>query len=131
MIGYRIKRIATGLAIMLAFIVGIGMFARFNPEEYRFFPKCPVYLLTGYKCPGCGSQRAFYHLLHGDIATAFKYNPLMLMIVLYLFFGLYLEYFMNKSHPHRLFLLQIFFGKWAALTLGIIILLFTFARNAV
>ena len=42
--------------------------------------KCLFRLLTGYDCPGCGSQRAFHALLHGRLAEAWGYNP-------YLFFA--------------------------------------------
>ncbi len=47
----------------------------FDPvEEGRFFPKCPVYFLTGLQCPSCGSQRAFHALLHGEFLAALRYN---------------------------------------------------------
>lgn len=38
-------------------------------------PRCTLRLLTGYDCPGCGSQRAFHALLHGGVAEAWGYNP--------------------------------------------------------
>lgn len=41
------------------------------------FPKCPFLLLTGLKCPGCGSQRVVHALLHGDLAAAWGYNALL------------------------------------------------------
>lgn len=64
----------------------IGVFAlilyfSFNPEEYSFFPKCPFLLLTGLQCPGCGSQRAIYSLLHGNLARAFSYNALLVLSI--------------------------------------------------
>lgn len=65
-------------------------------------PKCLFRLLTGYDCPGCGSQRAFHALLHGRLAEAWGYNP-------YLFFAvpagavLIAAEAMRRSHPrlHR------------------------------
>ena len=41
------------------------------------FPRCPFYVLTGLKCPGCGSQRALHCLLHMDIAGAAANNFLL------------------------------------------------------
>jgi len=38
-------------------------------------PRCMLRLLTGYDCPGCGSQRAFHAILHGRILDAWHYNP--------------------------------------------------------
>ncbi|MDD7318525.1 MAG: DUF2752 domain-containing protein [Prevotellaceae bacterium] len=46
----------------------------FNPYSSRFFPKCLFRELTGWKCPGCGSQRSFHSMLHGDIAAALTMN---------------------------------------------------------
>ena len=49
----------------------------FNPAKYSFFPKCPFYSLTGFNCPGCGSQRAINALLHGNLKSAAGDNFLL------------------------------------------------------
>lgn len=41
------------------------------------FPKCPVLVITGYECPGCGSQRAIHSILTGHLSDAWHYNALM------------------------------------------------------
>src|SRR5438477_9825078 len=53
----------------------------FNPAlpHNQFFPKCPFRLVTGWQCPGCGSTRAFYQLLHLHPVAAFKLNPLIML----------------------------------------------------
>ena len=38
-------------------------------------------MLTGLKCPGCGSQRAVHALLHADFAAAWGYNALLVVSV--------------------------------------------------
>ncbi len=53
-----------------------GLLWRFNPATSRFFPPCPFHALTGLYCPGCGSTRALYSLVHGDVAAAWRYNAL-------------------------------------------------------
>jgi hypothetical protein len=53
----------------------------FDPSASVFFPKCPVMMLTGYPCAGCGSQRAIHALLHLDIRTALEYNVLVVIFV--------------------------------------------------
>ncbi len=35
---------------------------------------CPTKLIFGVTCPGCGSLRAIYSLLHGDVPAALHYN---------------------------------------------------------
>jgi len=40
---------------------------------------CLFRMLTGWQCPFCGGTRMGAALLHGDIGTAFRYNPLVLV----------------------------------------------------
>ncbi|WP_082084024.1 DUF2752 domain-containing protein [Gordonia sihwensis] len=39
-----------------------------------YLPPCPTRLMLHIDCPGCGSTRALYCLLHGDIPAALHYN---------------------------------------------------------
>jgi hypothetical protein len=42
-----------------------------------FAPPCLFRELTGLYCPGCGSTRAFLHLVHGHPFAALRSNPLL------------------------------------------------------
>jgi hypothetical protein len=53
----------------------------FNPSETNFFPRCPFYVLTGYKCPGCGSLRGIHALLHGHLIEAIRFNLFMVLSI--------------------------------------------------
>jgi hypothetical protein len=44
-----------------------------------FLPICPTKLLLGIDCPGCGSLRMIYSVLHGDVLAAAHYNALGLI----------------------------------------------------
>ena len=44
-------------------------------------PVCPTKALLGIDCPGCGSLRMVYSLLHGDLGGAARYNALALVAV--------------------------------------------------
>lgn len=44
-------------------------------------PRCMLRMLTGYDCPGCGSQRALHALLHGRPGEAWGYNPAVFFAV--------------------------------------------------
>lgn len=63
--------VAAGLLCLLFLLYWL------NPVESPLFPKCPFYVLTGLKCPGCGSQRAIHSLLRLHVADAFGYNALL------------------------------------------------------
>ena len=43
---------------------------------------CPFALLTGTACPGCGMTRAFGYLARGDLASALRYHPLVILIAI-------------------------------------------------
>ena len=42
--------------------------------------QCPFYQLTGLYCPGCGSGRAVYALLRGELALSFRQNPMLWLL---------------------------------------------------
>lgn len=73
-------------------LIAVGVLFAFNPEKYALFPRCPFHSLTGFACPGCGSQRALHCLLHLDIQRAFGYNALMISIIPYVFLLLFAEW---------------------------------------
>ena len=50
------------------------IYYKVNPEEVHVFPRCVFLSLTGYRCAGCGLQRAIHSLLHLDLRTALAYN---------------------------------------------------------
>ncbi|MBL4663560.1 MAG: DUF2752 domain-containing protein [Flavobacteriaceae bacterium] len=60
----------------------------FNPAEHSYFIPCPFHYVTGYHCPGCGSQRAVHQLLHGNLIGAFRLNPLMVITLPLLIYAL-------------------------------------------
>ncbi len=44
-------------------------------------PPCLILRLTGFFCPGCGGQRMLLALLRGDVAQAFRQNPLLFFLL--------------------------------------------------
>ncbi|MDR2764223.1 MAG: DUF2752 domain-containing protein [Tannerella sp.] len=73
------------IIILTGMIVGSVLYFRFNPADSPLFPKCPFLMLTGLKCPGCGSQRAVHALLHLDFRAACSQNVLLVASLPYLF----------------------------------------------
>ena len=73
------RRYAVIAILSLVILCGVVVYLIFDPLESSLFPKCPFLLVTGYKCPGCGSQRVLHSLLQGDIVAAFKYNAMLVL----------------------------------------------------
>lgn len=73
-----------------------------DPAASRFVPKCLFHELTGWQCPGCGSQRMLHALLHGDIAAAWRHNALLLLLLPLLAPLLWLE--LNRTRHQRLYM---------------------------
>ena len=69
--------------IIIVFIIGLILLFVFDPEKYLWMPKCPVYVLTGMKCPACGFQRAMHSMLHLRFAQAVKYNLFLVLAIPY------------------------------------------------
>ena len=61
---------------------------RFDPSTGGYFPACVFKGATGYYCPGCGLTRSLHHLLHGRVSSAFKYNPLFVLLLPLIGYGL-------------------------------------------
>ncbi|NLZ94439.1 MAG: DUF2752 domain-containing protein [Bacteroidales bacterium] len=103
------------------------IFFYIDPNIYPFFPKCPFLILTGFECPGCGSQRAIHQLLHLNILGAFRQNPLIVLYLPYVGLGVYLEYLGgNKKFPC---VRNTLYGKNAAIIILCSIILFWIGRN--
>ncbi len=47
-------------------------------------PKCPIKLITGLQCPGCGMQRFVHALLQGHLHEAISYNYFLIFVLPYL-----------------------------------------------
>ena len=63
--------------LLAAAVAAVAVYLLYDPSQSALFPRCPFLMLTGLKCPGCGSQRVIHSLLGGDIAAAWHYNAFM------------------------------------------------------
>src|SRR5271166_1474676 len=76
------------VATFAAFAVGVVLLELFDPATSGIFPPCPFRYLTGWYCPGCGSLRAIHQLLHGNLREAWAMNPLTVVLLPFLTYGL-------------------------------------------
>ena len=87
--------ILTAAAILLSGLF-LYIYATTTPESSRLFPKCIFLQLTGFRCPGCGSQRVVHALLNGDIAAAFRYNAFLVLMIPYVSALAFATFFKNR-----------------------------------
>jgi hypothetical protein len=111
--GYTLAGL-TVLMVALCFI---------EPGSTPWLPSCPFHELTGLYCPGCGSTRMLYFLLHGHPLLAFRENALAMLVFPVILYKL-LRTFAGKtavSNP------QISYRLGTALV--VVVLVFGVARN--
>ena len=81
-------------------VCSLAILFLFDPARTRLYPVCPFHQWTGLLCPGCGGLRCVHHLLHGEVALAFRYHPLLVLLSP-LVTGLTVFMMIRKRKTHR------------------------------
>ena len=115
--------------LLLLLLLLLYLFYTFDPATDSFFPLCPFRATTGLLCPGCGSQRAVHSLLHLRIGEALSYNALLIVSLPYILLGFWLEWLGGAQRYPKL--QYLFFGRWSALVVLILVLSFWIGRNII
>lgn len=69
-------------------VAGTAALAIRSPHVSGSYGACPLLLLTGTFCAGCGVLRASHDLAHLDFAGAWQMNPLWVLLVPFIIIGL-------------------------------------------
>jgi hypothetical protein len=118
---YKILMIAAAVPVM-------ALLYFFEDVRYaNFFPRCPLFGLTGLLCPGCGSQRAISSLLHGDLIAAVNYNMLLVMSLPLL--GYSASVSIRNVFRGEQAIQQIFYSPVFAKIVFVVVVLFGVVRN--
>ncbi len=76
------KKFRIGIMMLILVILLAGaLFLYYHNPNRGLMLACPVRFFTGFYCPGCGAGRACYALLHGEWYQAFRYNPMLIIIL--------------------------------------------------
>jgi uncharacterized protein DUF2752 len=115
----RTRQLTVAVLVWLSLAAITVFLFFFNPASpaNQWFPKCPFRLVTGFQCPGCGSTRALYQLLHLHPLEAFKLNPLMVLtlpFIVYGFLGFTRSALFGKPQ-RRLFIPPVYLWMWVGL----------------
>lgn len=62
-----------------------------------FHAFCPLVLITGLPCAGCGMTRAVFFMLTGQFARSFRLHPIALPILLFAAYCFYYRYFLGRK----------------------------------
>lgn len=92
----------------------------------KFVPSCFIYENFNILCPSCGATRCVINIFKLNFITAFMYNPLIFVLIIYFlllnFIHIYNTIF-DKNH------FKFLYSKNTYIFLIIIITLFTIFRN--
>jgi Ca2+/Na+ antiporter len=114
-IRFSILIIAAGAILLLYFFV--------EPKDGNL-PKCFFNQLTGYYCPGCGVQRSFHSLLHGNVLSAMSFNLLFVLMLPLIFYFLY-QFLMGKKYTPGSFI----YNKKFSIAIAALFICFWLLRN--
>ena len=102
-----IHRCYSVIIVLILLVSGLLIYYYLDPAQYVFIPKCPVKLITGLDCPGCGFQRALHAFLHGNIREGISYNPFILFAVSIILVWLFNMFLYLKGKNLRVFLIKV------------------------
>ena len=111
--------------VFLAVIVLTITAYYFYYPSIGFLPntQCILNKTTGLYCPGCGGQRAFHALLHGEILTAAQNNLLIFLVLPLVALKLIEEFTGKKVFPST------FYSRKVILPIVVFVVLFLVLRN--
>lgn len=110
------------LVIPIFFV--INYYYNNDPEAAQgegFFPRCFFNVITGFHCPGCGSQRATHDLLHLRIGQALQHNIIIVIIAVLIISKAY-AMISKKYFPQYYYNL----GNKSYFTYGILVVVFLY-----
>lgn len=66
-----------------------------------FFYKCPIKMITGFDCPGCGMTRAFKSAVMLDFNASFEYHPMFFVIAAEAIYYVFSRYIIKKQFSEK------------------------------
>lgn len=89
-------------------------------------PVCPTKALLGIDCPGCGSLRMLYSLMHGNLLAAARFNALALVAIALLLWA-FAAWTYGRVEGRRIRSWQ--HHRWAAAVTLVLVLAWFVVRN--
>jgi len=117
------KLIITEIIISLVILT---LYIICNSKLLNFVPNCIINEKFNILCPSCGATRCIINIFKFNLITAFLYNPLIIILIIY-FSILNFIYIYNTLSDKKI--LKFLYSKKIYIILIIIIIFFTIFRN--
>ena len=96
-----VQRYSWWLKMLILVGIGVGLTFLYFVKPGTFpYPTCVFHDLTGLYCPGCGSTRALYQLLHGNILTALHDNVMAVFAIPFFIYAGLRKKSLSLIHPY-------------------------------
>lgn len=109
------------IVILLLFFILVYIYTLIA-QRLNISIDCPIYELTGFYCPGCGITRMFIAIFSLDFYQAFRYNPLLFILLIVYIGYIIIEIVFKKTLSNKM-LVKI------GIILVFIVLIYTILRN--
>ena len=89
------------LLFLIIFLLSLFILYYYLFNNYNFGIDCIFHKITGLHCPGCGITRMLFSLITLDIYQAFRYNPLLFILLpffMVLIIDVVIKIFKHKSN---------------------------------
>ena len=80
----NLKEPPYGIIFFMVFLMAGILLIVFYPFIPNYSKVCYFHEITSIPCPTCGSTRAILALVRGDIVSAFLFNPLFFVLILFI-----------------------------------------------
>lgn len=122
-----LSRVAAPVAVLVGAIGVCAFVGATDPTTPGgMSPPCPTKALFGIVCPGCGSARMLYSLIHGDFRAALAYNAVGLILLL-LIGWMFIAWSVSRISGRRLPRWET--RRWSMIVLVAVIVLWGIIRN--
>lgn len=123
-----VRKVIKWGSVLLLLSILLFIYKVYDPLSNVHFPKCPFRVITGYKCPGCGSQTTIHSLLNFDFLRAFRANAMLVLSIPYLFIGFIFDMIKNPNERILRWRKRLF-GEKAIYFILVIIVIYSILRN--
>ncbi|MCM1253624.1 MAG: DUF2752 domain-containing protein [Clostridium sp.] len=88
-------RICRDIKNVQAVAAALALYVIFSHLIFRAF--CPMVIMTGFPCPGCGMTRALFYLITGRFAESVRMHPAGIWVVILFLYFCWNRYIMGRK----------------------------------